>query len=325
MDNKVSDLVSKLKSFSPVAIARSISILADRREGYQELLSSIYREKQEGTVIGITGAPGAGKSTLVDCLIAQYRKEGRRVGVIAVDPSSPFTGGALLGDRVRMQRHATDPEVFIRSLASRGLLGGLGPATAETARLMGFAGFDPVIIETVGVGQAEVEVMGVADLVLMVLVPGSGDQIQCLKAGVMEIGDIFVVNKADRDGADKVAGEVEMLLHLAFPDDDPSQRMARTTATTGEGVADLVKQVEEAIGAFIDGGSLSNRRQKQLKLQLKGQLRDEFASRFRTFDSKAKMVDEATDKLYSGESDPVSLAKNIVDNYSKWLGGTSDR
>ena len=325
MNSKVSDLVSKLKSSLPVAIARSISILADRRQGYEELLSSIYREKQKGIVVGITGAPGAGKSTLVDCLIAQYRKEGKRVGVIAVDPSSPFSGGALLGDRVRMQRHATDPDVFIRSLASRGLLGGLGPATAETARLMGFAGFDTIIIETVGVGQAEVEVMGVADLVLMVLVPGAGDQIQCLKAGVMEIGDIFVVNKADRDGADKVTAEVEMLLHLAFPDDDPSLKMARTIATTGDGVEELVKQVEKAIHAFIEEGSLPGRRQNQLRLQLKGQVRDEFTSRFRIFDHEVKMVDEATDKLYSGESDPVSLAKNIVDNYSKWLGGTSDR
>ena len=316
-----SSLFERVKAGQTAGVARAISVLADRRPGHLELLGDLYRHPVNAEVIGVTGPPGAGKSTLVDSLIENYRAAGKRVGVVAVDPSSPFTGGAILGDRIRMQRHATDPDVFIRSLASRGLLGGLGPATAEAARVLAHAGFDPIIIETVGVGQAEVEVMGVAGLVLMVLVPGSGDVVQCLKAGVMEIGDIFVVNKGDRDGADRLMVEVEVLLRLAWPDESPDKRLLRTVATTGDGIEELIDKLAEHAEEHIAKGERARRLERQMERQLRGLLRSEVVQRFYSYDSEKNAVDKAVKKLSTGQADPVSLAREIADDFSAWLGG----
>lgn len=304
------------------ALARLISIMADRREGWTDTLAGLYRRPVTGRILGVTGAPGAGKSTLVDAMIASLRSAGRRVGVVAVDPSSPFTGGAILGDRVRMGRHATDPGVFIRSLATRGQLGGLGPATAQAARLLLMAGFDPVIIETVGVGQAEVDVMGVADLVLMVLVPGGGDHVQCLKAGVMEIGDVFVVNKADRDGADRLVGEVEMLLRLGRPDEDPGLRLVRTVAVSGTGVDELLACVEGRCAVLDASGEAAERRLRQVRGQLRAQLRREIVERFMSYDRERRATDDAVERIHEGTGDPVTAARVIVDDFIAWLGGS---
>jgi len=322
MDASGPTFFERIRAGQPAAVARAISMVADRRDGYLELLAELYRYPVEGVVIGVTGPPGAGKSTLVDALIAQYRASGRRVGVIAVDPSSPFTGGAILGDRIRMQRHAADPDVFIRSLASRGQLGGLGPATAEAGRVLELAGFDVVILETVGVGQAEVEVMGVADIVLMVLVPGSGDHVQILKAGVMEIGDLFVVNKGDRDGADRLQAEVEMLLRLAWPQEEPARRMARTVATTGEGVADLAEKITGRLLAFERSGARVERRKRHVERQLRGHLQREVVERFHRYDRERHAVEGAVASLVSGQNDPVSAARTIVAEFTNWLKGT---
>lgn len=314
-------LFERLKAGHPAAVARAISVLADRRPGYSELLGLLYREPVESDLIGVTGAPGAGKSTLVDGLIQRYRKAGRPIGVIAVDPSSPFSGGAILGDRIRMQRHSTDDGVFIRSLASRGVLGGLGPSTAEASKVLSHAGFDPIIIETVGVGQAEVDVMGVANLVLMVLVPGSGDVVQCLKAGVMEIGDLFVINKGDRDGADRLMTEVEVILRLAWPEDAPSKRLLRTVASSGEGLDELLERVDLAVEEQRATGERARREKVQLERQLKGLLRQEVVRRFSSFESESQVLREAVVKVARGESDPVSLARGIADDFAAWLGG----
>lgn len=197
------------------AVSRLISIVEDRGEGFEEVYGAIYPHTGRAHIIGITGPPGSGKSTLVDKLALEYRSQGRRVGIVAVDPTSPFTGGAILGDRLRMQRHALDEGVFIRSMGTRGRLGGLSRATSGAVDVLDASGFDVVLIETVGVGQSEVEIASLADTVLLVQVPGLGDDIQVIKAGIMEIGDVFVVNKKDRPGVDRVVAEIRMALELA--------------------------------------------------------------------------------------------------------------
>ncbi len=237
-------LAERLLAAEPRALARAISQVEEGAQGAASLLRDLWTRAGKSTVIGITGSPGSGKSSLVDRLIAGYRKEGARVGVIAVDPSSAFSGGAILGDRIRMQEHATDPAVFIRSMATRGQLGGLSRATNDAIDLLDAAGFDPILVETVGVGQDEVDVVKTADVVAVVLVPGMGDDIQAIKAGVLEIADLFVINKADRPGADRVEADLEYMMSLSS--DSRGQRpILRTVAIRDEGVDALRAAVAE--------------------------------------------------------------------------------
>ncbi|MAE68911.1 MAG: methylmalonyl Co-A mutase-associated GTPase MeaB [Gemmatimonadetes bacterium] len=228
----------------PRALARAISVVESGAEGASHLIDLLYPHSGGATTIGVTGAPGAGKSTLVDRLIEGLRAEEKSVAAVAIDPSSPFTGGALLGDRVRMMRHHADDGVFIRSMANRGRFGGLAPTTRSVVHLLDAAGFDVVIVETVGVGQAEVSVAGSTMSTVLVLVPGQGDAIQALKAGVMEVADIFVVNKADREGADRMVSAIESVLQLADPLPDRTPPVLRTCATRGDGIAPLLEALD---------------------------------------------------------------------------------
>ncbi|HVN21946.1 MAG TPA: methylmalonyl Co-A mutase-associated GTPase MeaB, partial [Dongiaceae bacterium] len=209
------NLISRLRSGDPRSLARAISAVENHVPGWSDLLKTLFPYTGKARVIGLTGAPGAGKSTLVDQLAKLYRKQGRTVGIIAVDPTSPYTGGAILGDRIRMQDHFADPGIYIRSMATRGSLGGLARTTADVATVLDASGRDVILIETVGVGQDEVDIVRLADITVVILVPGMGDDVQTIKAGIMEIADIFVINKSDRDGAERVEREIRALQSLA--------------------------------------------------------------------------------------------------------------
>ena len=240
---KESDIVRSDGTVDHRALGRLLSEIENDRDRAEEVLAERYRDTGTTQVIGITGPPGAGKSTLADCVIGKLRAEGKTVAVVAVDPSSPFTGGAILGDRIRMSAHADDPGVFIRSMATRGSLGGLAPATFDVVNLFRSVGFDAVIVETVGVGQSEIDVLAVADTVLLTLVPGLGDDVQALKAGIMEIADIFVVNKADRDGKERLVAEIRMILDLNRDRFDWVPPICETVATEQRGLDELMSGI----------------------------------------------------------------------------------
>lgn len=251
-------------------IARAISWIENDHPEKEQLIDQLYPHCGKAMVWGITGPPGSGKSSLLDHIISRLRDKGQRVAVIAVDPSSPFSGGAILGDRVRMQKHATDEGVFIRSMASRGHLGGVAAATADAIKVLDAAGFDVILIETIGVGQTEIEVIELADIVLLILVPGLGDEIQALKAGVMEIGDIFIINKSDREGADKVRAEVEYVLAFKQMDSKTAQHpVLMTSAKLNEGIDELISTVEIYLKSISENGQLEQKRKHRLIEEIK--------------------------------------------------------
>ena len=304
------DAVKRVLSGDVRALARAISVVEENASGSAALLRGVFPHTGRATVIGITGSPGAGKSSLVDRLVASFREQGKRVGVVAVDPSSAYSGGAILGDRVRMQGHATDDGVFIRSMASRGHLGGLSRAASDAVDLMDAAGYDPVIIETVGVGQDEIEVARAADVVTVVLVPGMGDDIQAIKAGILEIADLFVINKADRPGADKVATELDAMMALA-PSITRRPPIYRTVATTGEGVSAL----RDGLTAYVASAGAETRAQRRwerAEMRFLGVLTDRFLRdvRLRLLPGPrfAEMVGEIADRRL----DPYSAADRVL-------------
>jgi LAO/AO transport system kinase len=246
MTTATSNWAEQVRAGEVRAISRAVSAIENRTQEAEEILRQVFPFTGNAYRIGITGAPGTGKSTLVDRLAGHYRGAHKAVGIIAVDPSSPFTGGAILGDRIRMQGHATDPGIFIRSMATRGYLGGLAQATGDTALLLDAAGKQMILIETVGVGQGEIEIVRLADCTVVVLVPGMGDDVQNLKAGLMEIGDIFVLNKSEREGADRFEQQLRAILQLVPERDGWRPPIVRTVATEGKGILELARE----IGAF---------------------------------------------------------------------------
>ncbi|MCK5738678.1 methylmalonyl Co-A mutase-associated GTPase MeaB [bacterium] len=247
-------------------IARAISRVENEHPEKEALIDALYPYCGHAVVWGITGPPGAGKSSLLEKMIARQRKAGKKVAVIAIDPSSPFTGGAILGDRLRMQKHSIDPGVFIRSMASRGHLGGVAGATSDAIKVLDAAGYDVIFIETIGVGQTEIEVMELSDVVLLVLVPGLGDEIQALKAGVMEIGDVFVINKCDRDDAMKVQAEVEYVLGIKYAANPEEMNPVKmTSALNNEGIYELITATEEYLSQRRTSGLFDKNRKRRIK------------------------------------------------------------
>jgi LAO/AO transport system kinase len=294
------------------ALARLVSLVENGAPELRAIMKELAPATGQARVIGITGAPGVGKSTITGALVAAYRERGERVGVLAVDPTSPFTGGALLGDRVRMQEHATDPGVFIRSMASRGHLGGLSRATPQALRVLDAAGYGVLLVETMGVGQAEVEIASLADTTLVAVAPGMGDAIQAAKAGILEIGDVFVVNKADKPGAQEAVRDLRGMIALARRDEGAwKPPIVTTTAVKGEGVADLTAKVD-AHWAWLDAsGENHARRLARAREEITAIAVAELRQRAGGLPGDTRL-DGLAERVTNGDLDPFSAADELV-------------
>lgn len=308
------------------AVAKAISAVENRAPSSQELLRRLFPHTGRTTIIGVTGSPGTGKSTLVDGLTALLRRRGHTVGILAVDPSSPFSGGAILGDRVRMQAHSPDSDVYIRSMATRGALGGLSAGALDAAVVLDAAGKDYILVETVGVGQDEIDVMRLADVTLVVLVPGLGDDVQAFKAGIMEIADIFVLNKSDLDGADRVEAEVRGLLSVAAGDKAESSSpppICRTVAVRQEGLEQLLGTVLAQLEASRGGGKLQRRKIVRWRQRLLDLLRERMLERVMSDVLRDGSLDQYAAAVAARESDPYSVVDKILEQANRHPSGAS--
>lgn len=303
------DLAQEILNGNPRAIAKAISLVENNKKPARDMMKKIFPYSGQSIIVGITGAPGSGKSTLVDQMIPLLRKREKKIGIVAVDPSSPFSGGAILGDRVRMMRHSIDPEIFIRSMATRGNLGGLAKATGEAITILEAAGKNFILVETVGVGQDEVEVVKLADIILVVLFPGSGDEIQIFKAGIMEIADIFVLNKSDSPETEKAERQLRAMLELDF-NKEGTTPVVKTVATEGMGIEQLISEISR----FISDKDKAERASRKKRL-ISWMLKDIIAEKvYQTVakDVQASVWEEFVEKIYKREIDPYTVAEEIV-------------
>ncbi len=303
--------IERLRSGDARALARAISTVENRRPESAELLKALFPHSGRARILGLTGAPGAGKSTLVDQLAKHYRRAGKTLGIIAVDPTSPYTGGAILGDRIRMQDHHADPGIYIRSMATRGSLGGLARTTADVATVLDASGRDLVLIETVGVGQDEVDIVRLADITIVILVPGMGDDVQTIKAGIMEIADIFVINKSDREGAENVEREVRAMQSLAMRKDGWTPPIVKTVAVDGKGVEELAGTIRNYENYLQKENLVLKRNIENWRERLVEMLRDAMLER-----ARAQLGDGQAERwaaeVAEHKRDPYSLVEEIV-------------
>lgn len=311
---KVIDLAKEIIKGNTRAIGQAISLVENNKKAAQELIKKIFPHTGKSLVVGITGTPGSGKSTLVNQMIICLRKNGKKVGVVAVDPSSPFSGGAILGDRIRMMQHSVDPEIFIRSMAARGHLGGVARATGEAIAILEAAGKNIILVETVGVGQDEVEVVKLADVVLVILIPGAGDEIQTFKAGIMEIADIFVLNKADSPEAEKTENQLMAMLELGYGGKEIPP-VVKTVATEGEGVEQLISEISRLV-ASKNQESRSARKKKLIFWMLRDIIGEKIYQ-IVTQNVQDSEFERYVEKIYKKEVDPYTIADKIVSGLKK--------
>jgi LAO/AO transport system kinase len=307
-------LVEAARAGAPRAVARLISLVEDAHPALREVMAALAPHTGQAHIIGITGSPGVGKSTLTSALVGVLRARGKRVGILAVDPSSPFSGGALLGDRIRMQDHALDPDVYIRSMASRGHLGGLSWTTPQALRVLDAAGCEVVLVETVGVGQSEVEVAGLADTTMVLLAPGMGDGIQAAKAGILEIGDVFVVNKADREGADATVRDIRHMISLGDRIEPNAWRppVLKAVAARGEGIAEVMTAIDDHFAWMQASGTLRDRRVRRAVDEIEAIAIQALRARIGDL-RQGQGVDELAAQVVDGTSDPYAAADQVVD------------
>ena len=305
------EILEKLFAGETRAVARAITKVENGADDAADIMKAVFPKTGNAVVIGITGSPGAGKSSLVDKLALFYKEKGEKIGIVCVDPSSPFSGGAILGDRIRMQTLGLDKNVFIRSMATRGNLGGLSRATVDAVAILDAAGFDKVIVETVGVGQDEVEIVKTADVSVVVLVPGMGDDIQAIKAGIMEIGDVFVINKADREGVLRTEKELEALLNLAHRPDFWMPPIVKTIATESKGIEDL-EQAIESYDEFQKTGENLERRKAIARWRLLELLREKLLSDLLSKNGTAEKLEKLALEIAEKKNNPYSAVEEIL-------------